>query len=195
MERPWLAPSSLPCLEGPGPTLCLPSRILRLPLLLPLLTPPAALTSLTADVILPAGALPPSILPSWARPLALPVLPDTVRLGSEATKILWAVLDLKSQAFEFQCMQCSVHHSFSSPYMKKLNRLLKWLQSKFRKLRTHINLTKLSSRWLRWPRIFFLLVFTDSALWAGLVIESPCPCVCLCVCVKGDKVATIQTCS
>ena len=27
--------------------------------------------------------------------------------------------------------------------------------------------------------------FTDSALWAGSVIESPCPCVCLSVCAIG----------
>ena len=30
------------------------------------------------------------------------------------------------------------------------------------------------------PRSLF---FTDSALWAGLVIELPCPCVCVCVCL------------
>ena len=29
----------------------------------------------------------------------------------------------------------------------------------------------------------FSLLFTDSALLAGLVIESPCPSVCLCVCL------------
>ena len=27
-------------------------------------------------------------------------------------------------------------------------------------------------------------IFTESALWADSVIESPCPCVCLCVCVS-----------
>ena len=34
-------------------------------------------------------------------------------------------------------------------------------------------LTKYARRWA---------IFTDSALWAGSVIESPCPCVCLSVC-------------
>ena len=29
------------------------------------------------------------------------------------------------------------------------------------------------------------MIFTDSALWAGSVIESPCPSVCLCVCAIG----------
>ena len=28
-------------------------------------------------------------------------------------------------------------------------------------------------------------IFTDSALWAGSVIESPCPSVCVCVCTIG----------
>ena len=35
--------------------------------------------------------------------------------------------------------------------------------------------------WLCTGKLFVL--FTDSALWAGSVIESPCPCVCLSVCV------------
>ena len=32
--------------------------------------------------------------------------------------------------------------------------------------------------------IVVLSIFTDSALWAGSVIESPCPSVCLFVCLS-----------
>ena len=38
------------------------------------------------------------------------------------------------------------------------------------------------------PIVFVKVFFTDSALWAGSVIESPCPFVCMCV----TKVAIVE---